>query len=157
MNEKVQHLVFRVNDRYYGLRIAQIERVIRAVDCTPLPEAPPTVAGVIDLQGKIVPVLNPRQKFGFPHREIGVDDQFIIAVASGRTVAIVVDEVGGIVEHSTDEIFPAKAVLPQLEQIQGVIQLEDGLMLIHDLDQFLSLDEQRTLEEALTRSPIYGT
>jgi purine-binding chemotaxis protein CheW len=157
MDSSVQLLVFGLNDRRYGLHLAQVERVVRAVDATPLPHAPSIVCGAIDLHGEIVPVLSMRKRLGFPDREISPDDQFVIARTSQQSVALVVDSTLGVIERRAEDIVSASKVLPQLEQIEGLVRLEDGLLLIHDLDRFLSLDEQRELDLALIGSVDHGS
>jgi purine-binding chemotaxis protein CheW len=150
MTGKVQILDFHLNQRHFGLALAQVQRVVRAVDITPLPQAPAIVLGVISLHGKIVPVLNVRGRFGFPHREVDINDQFIIANTRGRTVALVVSGVKGIIEYPADQIVAMEKIVHPSRQVEGLIQLEDGLVLIHDLDRFLSVDEERELESGLS-------
>jgi len=156
MNEEIQLLIFHLDDRLYGIRLSQVERVLRSVDCTPLPGAPSILFGVISFHEEIVPLLNIRKRFGCPEREIGLDDQFIIARTARRLVALFVDGVRDIIEHSQHDMVTAQKIFHQVEQIEGVIQLDDGLILIHDLDQFLSLNEENELEKALTRQPSHG-
>jgi purine-binding chemotaxis protein CheW len=156
MGRCVQLLVFCLDERLYALHLAQVNRVIRAVDATPLPQAPDIVLGAIDLQGEIVPLLNIRKRFGFDSRDVGVDDQFIIATTSQRTVALAVDRVKEVVERPAEQVVAAQKFLSKLDQIEGVIQLDDGLTLIHDLEKFLSLNEQHDLAQALTMESGHG-
>jgi purine-binding chemotaxis protein CheW len=150
MSPAIQLVVFELEERRYGLRLTAVERVLHAVDVTPLPQSPDVVWGVIDMQGQIVPVLSLRKRFGLPERPIGVSDHFVIARTRRRTVALVVDAVRGVVERSAAEVIESDKILPDLKQIEGVIQLDDGMVLIHDLDRFLSLDEERSLAQALS-------
>lgn len=150
MTKTIQLLRFDLDDRSWGVPLAQVMRVIRAADYTPLPHAPGIVMGVIDLHGQVIPLLNIRRRFGLPEREIDLNDQFVIATAGGRPVALSVDAVKGVVECETSRIVAAGSVLPRLDQVEGLIQLEDGLTLIHDLDKFFSIDELRKLADALT-------
>jgi len=75
-------------------------------------------------------------------------DRLIIANAS-RRVALLVDSVTGVVERVKDDVIPAEAIVPHLEYVEGVTKLDDNLLLVHDLASFLSLDEERTLDDAL--------
>lgn len=150
MNSSLQLLVFGLNDRRYALHLAQVDRVVRAVDATPLPHAPAIVCGAIDLHGNIVPVLSMRRRLGLADREITPDDHFVIARTSRQSVALIVDSTVGVIERAAEDIVSASNVVPRLEQIEGLVRLDDDLLLIHDLDRFLSLDEQRELETALT-------
>jgi purine-binding chemotaxis protein CheW len=156
MSGNVQLLAFRLDERRYGLHLSQVQRAVRAVDATPLPRAPQIVSGVINLHGKVIPLLNLRRRLGFPEKEIGPDDQFIIARTSRRSVALVVDATIGVIEHPAEDIIAAGKILGRLEQIEGVVRLADGLLLIHDLDRFLSLDEERELEAAVSGTANHG-
>jgi purine-binding chemotaxis protein CheW len=156
MNGNAQILAFQLDDRCFGLHLAQVTRVVRAVDATPLPHAPQIVCGAISIHGDVVPVLSMRRRLGLADREIGPDDQFIIARASRQSVALLVDRTTGVIERSPEDIVAAKSILPRLQQIEGVVRLKDDLLLIQDLDRFLSLDEQRELEVALTGAADHG-
>jgi len=145
-------VIFILDGQRYGLYLDAVERVIRAVAITRLPKAPGIVIGVINIQGRIIPAVNVRKRFGLPQREMAVSDQVIVARTSARDVAMVVDEVTGIVEYSGMELVPKEKILPSLEHIDGIVVLNDGLVLIHDLEKFLSLEEQRSLDGALARS-----
>lgn len=148
----LQLLVFRLDERRHALPLAIVERVLRAVDITPLPKAPPIVLGAIDVHGRVLPVLNVRRRFLVPDREVGPTDWFLLAHTARHTVVLVVDEAEGIVERPDAEIVPSAQIVPQLDQFPGVLRLDDGLVLIHDLERFLSLDEARALDEALDRT-----
>jgi purine-binding chemotaxis protein CheW len=118
---------------------------------TPLPKAPEIVIGVINIQGRIIPVFNIRRRFHLPEREIELSDQLIIANTARRTVALVVDTVDGVIERLSEEVTPADQVLPRIEYVEGIVKLENGLVLIHDLDKFLSIDEEAKLDEAVNK------
>lgn len=150
MSPGIQLVVFEIDEQRYGLHLSSVERVLHAVDVTPLPQTPDVVWGVIDMQGQIVPVLSLRKRFGLPERAIGVSDHFVLARTRRRTVALVVDAVRGVIERPVAEVIESNMILPDLEHIEGVIQLDDGMALIHDLDRFLSLDEERALAQAIS-------
>jgi purine-binding chemotaxis protein CheW len=129
-----------------------VDRIVHAVEVTALPGAPDIVLGVIDVEGNIVPVLNIRRRLRLPEREIGASDQIIIAQTAGRTVALIIDEAHDVIEREQAAIVGSEVIVAGLEHIQGVVKLDDGLVLIHDLDTFLSLHEARTLDEAMERT-----
>lgn len=149
MERPGQIIVFTLDDRLYGLRLSAVERVVRMVDVTPLPQAPDIVLGVIDVQGRIVPVVNLRRRFRLPERPASVHDQIILAHTARRPVALVADAVHGVREH-TAPVKAAADILPGIEHVEGIVKLDDGLILIHNLDRFLSLDEERSLDRALS-------
>jgi len=119
-----------------------VERIVQVVEVTPLPKATEIVLGVVNLQGRIVPTLNIRKRFRLPDQDVKLSDRLIIANTSRRTVALVVDSVNGVVERPTSEVVAAAKVLSNMEYVEGVAKLEDGIVFIHDLDRFLSLEEE---------------
>jgi purine-binding chemotaxis protein CheW len=152
MSELAQLVVFRLDERRYALPLAVVERVVRAVDVTPLPRVSPIVLGAIDVHGRVLPVLNVRRRFLMPDREIGPADWFLLAHTVRHTVVLVVDESDGVVERPQAEIVLSARIAPGLEQFPGVLRLDDGLVLIHDLERFLSLDEARALDETIAET-----
>ena len=148
----MQLVVFRLGEQRYALPLAAVERIVRAVEVTPLPGAPAIVFGAIDVEGRVLPVLNLWRRLRLPEREIRPADQFLIAQTARRTVVLVVDEAGGVIERPQSTVISSAQIVPGLEQFQGVVQLDDGLALIHDLEKFLSLDEACTLDEAMERA-----
>jgi purine-binding chemotaxis protein CheW len=122
---------------------------VRVVEVTPLPQAPDIVLGVVNVQGRVIPVVNPRRRFRLPERDIALSDQLVIAHTTRRPVALVVDAVTGVLEYSGREAVGARDIVPGMEYVEGVVKLADGLVLIHDLDRFLSLDEVTALDRAI--------
>ena len=149
MSDLMQLVVFRLDDQRYGLPLAVVERIVRAAELTPLPKAPAIVLGAVDVAGQVLPVLNVRQRFRLPDRELSPAHSFLIAQTRQRPVVLIIDEAQGVIEAPEAEIVDAAEIAPCLEQISGVVKLTDGLVLIHDLDKFLSLDEERALDHAL--------
>ena len=148
-----QLVVFRLDRRRYALPLAVVERVVRAVEVTPLPKAPRIVLGAISMHGRVLPVLDVRQRFGLPMREIRPADWFLVADTARRTVVLVVDDSEGVVDRPQADIVVSTQIVPGLDDFPGVVRLDDGLVLIHDLERFLSLDEARALEEAMDTRP----
>lgn len=142
-------LVFLLDDIRYALRLAAVERVVRIVDIVPLPKAPSIIRGVINLQGRILAVADSRVRFGLPQREIALTDQLIIARTARRPVALLVDRAGEIFHVAGTEITDPTEILPRLDFIAGIVKRDDGTILIHDLDHFLSLEEEEALDAVL--------
>jgi len=143
-------VIFSLDEPRYALPLSSVERVVRIVEITPLPKAPDIVIGVINMQGQVIPVINVRRRFHLPEREIRLEDQLIIARTAKRLVALVADSVSGVHKLEERELVIAKQDLPYAGYIEGVVKLEQGLFLICDLDQFLSLEEEKSLETALS-------
>jgi purine-binding chemotaxis protein CheW len=152
MSESMRAVVFGLDGQRYALPLAAVRRIVRAAEVTPLPGAPAIVLGAIDVEGSVIPVLDIRRRFLLPERELSPADQFLIASTVRRAVALVIDEAHGVIEREQSAIIGSDRITPGLEQFKGVVQLEDGLVLIHDLEKFLSLDEARVLDEAMDRT-----
>lgn len=144
-----QLVVFNLADQRYALHLSAVERVVLIAELTALPKAPEIVLGIINVRGCIVPVVDTRRRFGLPAREVNLSDHLIIARTSRRVVALLADVVAGVVQHSRAAITAADQILRNLEYVEGVVKLDDGLIFIHDLDTFLSAAEERTLEQAM--------
>jgi purine-binding chemotaxis protein CheW len=153
-----QCVVFTLEERLYGIRLSVVSRVIHAVEVTPLPKAPSIVAGVIDLGGRIVPVVNLRRRFNLPEREPRLTDRLIVAEVSriqgdgGRLLALAVDDVLGVQDLPPDGAARAETILPGLQYLEGAAKTDQGLLMIHDLRTLLSLEEERALQAILPKA-----
>lgn len=146
-----QFLGFSLEGHQYALDLSVVDKIVRVVEVTPLPKGPEIVLGVVNLHGVILPVVNIRKRFGLPERATHLSDQLIIAHTPSRPVALIVEAVSGVVERREQEIVAVEKILPGLEYIEGIVKFKDGMILIHDLNKFLSLDEERTLSEAMKK------
>src|SRR6185295_4330094 len=134
-------VAFSLDDHAYALHLRAVERVVHVVEVTRLPDAPGIVAGIVNVHGQVIPVVDIRKRFLLPEREPELSDQLIIACTSRRAVALIADSVSGVVECDQADVIAAEAILPGMEYIKGIAKLKDGMLLIHDLDSFLSLEE----------------
>jgi purine-binding chemotaxis protein CheW len=148
-NTNEQIVVFTLDELFYALPLQAVVRVIHAIEIRPLPEAPEVISGIINVQGKIIPVADIRKRFGLTEREIDPDDRLIIADTGKRQIAIPVDTVTGIRDLAPGQLEQAGETLPFAEHLRGVAKIDDELILIYNLEQFLSLNEEKKLEKAL--------
>ena len=144
-----EYVVLCLDELRIALPLSVVERVIRAVYLTPLPGAPDIVLGAVNVQGRVIPVVNMRRRFRLEDRQIALTDRLVIAHTTQRPVALVADAVSGVLEYPEPALVDAENILPGLEYVDGVAKLEDGLILIHNLNRFLSLDEESALEHAM--------
>jgi purine-binding chemotaxis protein CheW len=150
MKPPLRAVIFLLDGQRYALPLTAVERIVRAVEVVALPGAPHLVLGIIDMGGRVLPVISLRRRFSLPDRQVGVTDQFLIANTAARTVALVIDDAAGVIVCEPSAIAGAESIGPGMESFEGVVKLEDGLVLIHDLTKLLSLDEIRALEAALS-------
>jgi purine-binding chemotaxis protein CheW len=149
IGDSVKLLVFVLRGLRHAVPLAQVERVVSAVQVTPVPRAPAIVLGVIDLHGRIVPVLDVHHDTNGATPGLQLSDQFLIIQTPLRTVALLVDETHGVVERDAGAISYLAPALSSPGRSDGVLRLGDGLAVIHDVETFLSAHESRLLDEAL--------
>jgi len=151
MEQSNQYVVFTLDEQRYALHLAAVERIIPVVEITPLPKAPDIVLGIIDAGGQIIPVIDTRKRFRLPERELNLSDVLITARTPRRTVALVADAAGNVIKGSEQDVTAAGEILPRLEYVKGVVKLKDGMILIDDLEKFLSLEEEKALDDAMSK------
>jgi purine-binding chemotaxis protein CheW len=144
-----EFVIFSLGGQRYGVPLSQVDRIVRIVEITPLPKAPEIVRGIINVQGQLIPVINVRRRFRLAERKDSLTDQLIIMRTVRRTVAMAVDAVTGILDFAENETVSVGEILPNLEYIDGVAKHDNGLVLIHDVNKFLSLEEDNELEQAM--------
>ena len=149
MSATRQLLCFTIEHQRFAVDLALVQRSHRAAAIRPLPAAPAIVLGVINVRGRILPAIDLRRRFGLPLRALKTSDQLIVAHTGRREVVLVVDRVQDVLEFSEDSIASASGIVPDLQHLAGVVRLDDGMILIHDLGACLTLDEERALDAAL--------
>lgn len=142
-------VIFALDQGRYALPLERVDRAVGMVEVTPLPKTPAIVRGIVNVQGRLVPVIDLRRRFGLPERNMRLDDHLLIARSATRTLAMIVDRVSGVVACDALEVVASASVVPGTDYVQGIAKLADGMVLIHDLDHFLSLDEAHSLDQAL--------
>lgn len=131
------YVVFRVDERWYGVPLAAVERVVRMVAITPAPQAPEMVLGVLDLQGTIVPVLDLRRRLELPDKAPSLDDRLVVVCSQGRRLAFVVNEVAGLLRPDADQVTTSESIGTGMECLSGVVHGDTGLVLLIDLERML--------------------
>ena len=145
-----QLVVFTLDEQSYALPLNMIIRIIHSVEIRKLPKAPEIVAGIINVNGEIIAVIDVRKRFGMKSREIEADDQLIIADTGKRKVALWVDSVNGVENIDSHQRVNTSEDLSYAKYINGVVKVDEHLILIYDLEQFLNLEEESRLEMALS-------
>jgi purine-binding chemotaxis protein CheW len=142
-------LVFELGGRRYGLPADDVRELVRAVAVVPLPGAPPAVEGVINVHGRLVPVLDLRARLGLPAKPVEPADHLVVARAGGRLVALRVDRATDLVRLDAADVEQARGLVPGLESAGWVARLADDVLLIHDPGTLLSRAESARLDDAL--------
>ncbi len=149
-------VVALVGGHRLGLPLGAVVQLLPMVLATPLPQAPPVVEGVIDVRGTVVPVLDLRARLGADRRPAVPGDRLVLASVRERLVALRVDHVEEVVDVPSVDLQAAAGLATDGSAV-GVARLEDGLLVVHDLDRFLGADEVVQLDRALAAAqPVHG-
>jgi purine-binding chemotaxis protein CheW len=148
-DECLQAVIFDVASVRYALAIDPVREIVRAASIVPLPKAPAVVNGVVNYRGRLAPVIDLRVRFRLPTKPVSCDEHFVIAQAGNRTVAIRTDRVAEIQSIRASDIEQANRVVAGSEYVAGIAKLPDGLVLITDVESFLTQAESQALAEAL--------
>lgn len=140
---------FRVADVRGGVDATAVREIARMVDVTPLPGAPAPVEGVIVVRGALVPVLDLRARLALPPRAAAPTDYLVVVAAAAATVALRVDDVDDVRDVPDDAIERAHGMVAAAATVAGVARLDDGLLVVHDVDAFLSQAEADAIARAL--------
>ena len=144
----LQLVTFIVDGEEYGIDILKVQEIIRPVAITRVPNAPAFVEGVINLRGRIVPIVDARKRFGLPIREATDATRIVVVELVDKTVGFMMDAVKEVirVDRGTIEPPPDLAVGVDAEYIKGVAKLDDRLLILLDIEEVLSDAEQDALE-----------
>lgn len=151
MQNTIREIVqFSLDEPRYAVAASEVIRVVRAVEITPLPMAPDIVMGVIDFHGEILPVIDIRKLFRLPSRDLRLEDQFIIVQIANRRAVIVVDSVIGVHQLEQHQHGEVQEASPFTEYLSGIVSIQQSIILINNPEAFLSRDDDRMLDQALS-------
>jgi purine-binding chemotaxis protein CheW len=149
MAQQDQILIFTLNGQRYGIPLGVVEMVVRMVTITPLTGSPEFIDGVINVHGKIIPVLNLRGRFGLPVRPTGLSDQLIILRCATRSFALIADMACDVMDCTEQMQAEAAEIIPDLPFLTAVVKLPDGLILLQDPEALLSPGESIAIDELI--------
>jgi purine-binding chemotaxis protein CheW len=133
---EIQLVVFELGDERYGLDIATVYEIIRHQPITAVPQAPAFVEGVINLRGRIIPVVDLRDRFGMAAGDLTKATRIVVCEAAGTRVGLVVDGVSEVLMVSGDaiEATPDVAAGADAAYLRGIAKLGERLIILLDLD-----------------------
>lgn len=143
-------IYFSIAELKIGLFIKDVYRVIRAVDFTPLPGAPEIVQGIVNIEGKILPVVNFRKRFQLKEKNINQTDKIIIVKSEHLDFCFFSDDVIDLKLITKNHFLKSDNLVPGTDKlIEGITLIEDEIILIHDVNKFLSLGEEKQIKKAI--------
>ncbi|MFL0802255.1 MAG: chemotaxis protein CheW [Agarilytica sp.] len=139
----LQWVTFKLAGEKYGVNVMQVQEVLRYSEIAPVPGAPAYVLGIINLRGKVVTVVDTRQRFGIPTAELTDHSRIVVIEAETHVMGILVDSVAEVVYLRLSDIETAPSVTndESAKFIQGVCHKNDELLILIELDKLLTEDE----------------
>ncbi len=149
-----KYLTFTMDKEEYGISILKIKEIIGMMSITTVPQTPDFVKGVINLRGKVIPVVDLRLRFGMEAMEYNERTCIIVVEITGKAgtvmIGIVVDAVSEVLNIKGEDIeeTPTFGTKLNTEYILGMAKMEGGVKILLDIDQVQSAEEVAALEKA---------
>jgi purine-binding chemotaxis protein CheW len=146
-----KYLTFKLRKEEYGLEILKVQEIIGMMNVTRVPKMPGYVRGVINLRGKVIPVVDLRLKFGLDHQDDTERTCIIVVQIDGGehevTIGIIVDEVSEVLDVAEDQIEdpPSFGGAVDTAFILAMGKIGDKVIMFLDIDKVLSVDEMKTV------------
>lgn len=139
----VQWVTFHLDNEKYGIKVMQVQEVLRMTEIAPVPGAPDYVIGIINLRGNVVTVIDTRRRFGLMDEEPTDETRIVIVEADNNVVGILVDSVAAVVDLRVSEVETAPNVGndESSKYIQGVSSQGDELLILVDVNKLLNDEE----------------
>src|SRR3989442_14971994 len=150
MEKDLQVVGFRIGSETYGVRIGAVREIVRVPEITSVPSAPEAIEGVINLRGKIIPVMDLRKRFGQTDIHIDKKNRILVAELENKLVGLIVNAASDVLKIPPSEVEPPSTVFAEGESsyVTGVGKLKGRLIILLDIAKLLQRPEYKRLEEA---------
>ncbi len=150
MNEgKILQLVtFKLGSEEFGVDILKVQEINKMMSITKIPNAPNFIEGVINLRGKIIPIVDLRKRLGFKNQEYDKSTRIIVVELDGLVLGFIVDSVSEVLRIPENTIEPPPSMVAGIESeyIEGVGKLDDRLLILLELKKIFSSPEKKDIE-----------
>lgn len=158
MAKNIQIVVFGIGKEFYGVSIESVHEIVRVPEITAVPDAPEFLEGVINLRGRIIPVVDLRKRLRIERAERTKSSRVLITENDGRMIGILVDFVSEVRKLAGDAVEPPPEMIAAvgIEYITGVAKIDDRLIIFLDMKSILSIDDVkklRTVADSATAAP----
>jgi purine-binding chemotaxis protein CheW len=155
MGKEIQLVGFRIGRETFGIPIGLVREIVRMMDITAVPEAPDYVEGVINLRGRIIPVIDLRKRFREPGIAADKRNRILVAELEGRLVGLIVDAASEVLKLARSDIEPPPELLQEndLSYVTGLGKRNGKLIILVDVEKILSRGELGRLSELTELQP----
>lgn len=157
-NEADKLVTFRLGEDLFAADIYSVERVLRYTAPTPVPDMPPYIEGVMDYQGRVVPIVNLRLRFELPAAEAVSETRTLVLNVAGEWIGIVVDGVTEVAAYDKAAVSPPPKLFRGLsaEYLKGIVRRGERLVIFLDVDHLLTTSERISLQAVGARELAHG-
>ncbi len=150
MEKDLQVVGFRIGNETFGVRIGSVREIVRVPEITAVPSAPETVEGVINLRGKIIPVMDLRKRFGQTEIQADKKNRILVVELNNKLVGLIVNAASEVLKIAPSEIEAPGNLFAEGESgyVTGVGKLKGRLIILLDIAKLLHQPEFKRFEEA---------
>lgn len=148
-DEILQLVSFTLGEEEFGVEILKVQEINRMVPITKIPNTPDYVEGVINLRGKVIPIVDMRKRFGIQPKSDDKNTRIIVVELDNRVVGFIVDSVSEVLRIPQNITEPPPAIIAGIDAdyIISVAKLEDRLLIMLDLEKIFSRNEKIAISE----------
>ena len=149
LSDQLQLVSFHIGDEEFAVDILNIQGINRMVEVTKVPNAPDYVEGIINLRGKVIPIIDLRKRLGLPKKPYDKDTRFIVVEINNKVIGFIVDSVNEVLRINSSITEPPPPVVSGIDSefITAVGKLEDRLLILLDIEKILSSAEKKELSK----------
>ena len=154
LGDILQLVTFTLENEEYAVDILKVQEINRMAEIARVPHAPAYVEGVINLRGRVIPVVSLRKRFGFQDKGQDEQSRIMIMDIQGFTIGLVVDSVSEVLRIPANTVEPTPPVASEIntEFIQGIAKLEDRLIILIDMDRLIEKEDSAAMVDASTKA-----
>ncbi len=143
----LQIVCFKIGSEEYGIEILKVQEILKLPKITKLPKSADFILGVIDLRGKVIPIIDLSSRFGNKRAQSLENKRAVVVDIKGKQVGLAIDAVSHVVKVESDNIEPPPPIVKGISgrYIIGIAKLTEGFVIILDIDQIFSQEELRAL------------
>ncbi|MGD0230777.1 MAG: chemotaxis protein CheW [Syntrophorhabdales bacterium] len=143
-DEALQLVTFRLADEEFGIDIKKVHEINRMIDITRIPNAPPYVEGVVNLRGKIIPIVSLRTKLGLEKTDHDKATRIMVVEIEGSVLGFIVDSVSEVLRIQDAKVEPAPSITGMADSnyLEGVINLKDRILILLNLTALFASDSK---------------
>lgn len=148
-SEIIQLVVAKLAQEEYGIPITQVQEIIKIPEITRIPNMPDFIEGVINLRGKIIPVVDLRKRFGLEIKQKDDEARIVITNIGGQFVGLTADSVSEVIRLTSEQIVPVPAIISRInsEYLNGVGKIDKRIIIMLNLEKILNTIEKTVLKK----------